>query len=89
MQLLHGSNGSPTVVGSLEEAAEILQESFDPIMDKASNQDLIPAMVHSEGLGEWDFHGVFTVLLFYEVRALCSFCFGNCCPASVRMSTRV
>jgi hypothetical protein len=69
MQLLHGLNHLPAIESSLVEAAEILQESFDPIMDKANNQDLIPAMVHSEGLGsEWDFHGVFTVLLFHEVR---------------------
>ncbi len=71
MQLLHGLNHSPAIEGSLVDAAEILQESFDPIMDKANNQDLIPAMVHSEGLGsEWDFNGVFTALLFPEVRAV-------------------
>eukprot|EP00884_Botryococcus_braunii_P009424 jgi/Botrbrau1/18483/Bobra.0072s0063.1 len=73
MQLLHGLNHLPAVENSLVEAAGILQESFDPIMDKANNQDLIPAMVHSEGLGsEWDFHGVFTVLLFHEGMSVCA-----------------
>lgn len=71
MQMLHGLNRSEIVVDSLREAAAILQESFDPIMDQANNQDLIPAMVSSEGLGtEWDFHGMFSVLLFHEVRLL-------------------
>lgn len=65
--LLHGRDDSETTENSLGEASVILQESFNPIIDQGSGQDLMAAMVYAESLGEWDYRGFFTALLFYQV----------------------
>ena len=40
-----------------------MQESFDPIIDVPSGLDLLPKMVYAETVGDWDFQGVYSVLL--------------------------
>ena len=40
-----------------------VQESFDPIQDIVSGQDLLPCMVMAETLGEWDFQGMHIIML--------------------------
>ena len=46
------------------------QESFDPIIDIGTGQDLVQAMVYAQALGDWDFTGMFTLILYRQV---CSF----------------
>ena len=53
-----------------------LQESFDPIIDVATGQDLVPAMVYAQALGDWDFTGMFTLILYHQVRHVSFFPFG-------------
>jgi hypothetical protein len=65
--LLHGRDDSPTTETSLGDASNILQESFNPIIDQGSGQDLMAAMVYAESLGEFDYRGFFTALLYYQV----------------------
>lgn len=47
----------------LQIVREMLEESFDPIVDITSNTDLLPIMVNSESYGEWDYSGMHCVLL--------------------------
>ena len=39
------------------------QESFDPIIDVTTKQDLLPKMIQAQPLGDFDFQGMFSVLL--------------------------
>lgn len=48
-------------------AALAVQESFTPIIDVGTGQDLVPAMVHAEAVGDWDFTGMFTLILYHNV----------------------
>lgn len=64
----HVLNGSDDTVETDEvilEATSLLQESFDPIMDLASNTDLLPLMISASQAGEWDYSGMYTLLLKY------------------------
>lgn len=51
-QLLRGGASSSRL---LQTAASILQESFEPIRDLSTGQDLVPMMVHSAAVQEHDF----------------------------------
>jgi hypothetical protein len=42
------------------------QESFDPIIEQTSGEDLLPAMVFADRAGDYDFQGMFAVLLRYK-----------------------
>lgn len=44
-----------------------VQESFDPIIDVGTGQDLVPAMVYAQALGDWDFTGMLTLILYHQV----------------------
>jgi hypothetical protein len=66
-QLLHGKDGSHGTTWALKACYEILQESFDPIIDQVSRQDLVKGMVYSEQQGEWDHTGMFTAILRHKV----------------------
>ena len=68
-QLLHGKDGSHATTWALKACYEILQESFDPIIDQVSGQDLVRGMVHSMQQGEWDHTGMFTAVLRHKVPA--------------------
>ena len=67
VQLLHGKDGSHGTTWALKACYEILQESFDPIIDQVSRQDLVRGMVYSEQQGEWDHTGMFTAILRHKV----------------------
>ena len=64
-QILNGRDGTEQTDLAIEAATKLLQESFDPIMDLASNTDLLPLMINAEQHGEWDYRGVHTLLLKY------------------------
>ena len=66
-QLLHGLKGRPDDGDALETARTILQTSFDPIIDRVSGKDLLEAMVFAREVGDWDFHGMHTAILYHEV----------------------
>ena len=61
-----GKDGSPATAASLRKAADILQESFDPIIDLSTGQDLLPVMVFALELGAWDYTGMYTILLKHQ-----------------------
>ncbi|KAK9860349.1 hypothetical protein WJX84_010552, partial [Apatococcus fuscideae] len=65
-QLLHGLKGRPDDGDALETARTILQTSFDPIIDRVSGKDLLEAMVFAREVGDWDFHGMHTAILYHE-----------------------
>lgn len=46
--------------------AGVAQESFDPILDVVTGQDLLPRMVYAETLGDWDFQGMHTLVLRHK-----------------------
>lgn len=43
-----------------------VQESFDPIIDNGTGEDLLPRMVHAESAGDYDFQGMYAILLRYR-----------------------
>ena len=63
--VLNGSDGSPETDAAILDATRLLQESFDPIMDLASNTDLLPLMISARQVGDWDYSGMYTLLLKY------------------------
>lgn len=66
-QLLHGKNGRHATTWTLKACHDILQESFDPIIDQVSGEDLLCGMVYSEKQGEWDHTGMFAAILRHKV----------------------
>ena len=50
----------------------MLQESFDPIIDKATEENLLLLMTKAEVKGEYDFSGMYTALLTHQDRAVCA-----------------
>ena len=86
-RLLHGSKARPQDSEFLETARTILQTSFDPIIDKVSGKDLLEAMVFAQDeVGDWDFRGMHTALLFHEVlpRRTSPCLFMTCVPLELR-----
>ncbi|KAK9810346.1 hypothetical protein WJX72_009121 [[Myrmecia] bisecta] len=65
-QLLRGKDGTHATTWALKSAAELLQESFDPIIDIISGQDLLNVMVYAQELGEWDYTGMYTAVLRHK-----------------------
>jgi hypothetical protein len=47
-QLLRGKDGNEATKKALQAAGDILQSSFDPIMDAASNMDLLPLIIKAK-----------------------------------------
>ena len=47
-QLLRGKDGNEATKRALQAAGDILQSSFDPIMDAASNMDLLPLIIKAK-----------------------------------------
>jgi Tify domain binding domain len=65
-QVLNGKDGRAGTAHAIKAAAEILQESFDPIIDLSTNTDLLPLMLYAQQYGDWDYRGVYTLLLRYK-----------------------
>lgn len=53
-------------------AWQVLQESFDPIIDKATKENLLLLMTKAEVKGEYDYRGMYTALLTHQGRAVCA-----------------
>ena len=53
-------------------AEQVLQESFDPIIDKATKENLLLLMTKAEVKGEYDYRGMYTALLTHQGRAVCA-----------------
>ena len=51
---------------------QVLQESFDPIIDTATKENLLLLMTKAEGKGEHDYRGMYTALLTHQGRAVCA-----------------
>ena len=51
---------------------QVLQESFDPIIDKATEENLLLLMSKAEVKGDYDFSGMYTALLTHQGRAVCA-----------------
>lgn len=51
---------------------QVLQESFDPIIDKATKENLLLLMTKAEVKGEYDYRGMYTALLTHQGRAVCA-----------------
>ncbi|KAG0588083.1 hypothetical protein KC19_2G214800 [Ceratodon purpureus] len=62
-QILCGKGGSTANVMTLAEAVNIFTECTDPITDAKTGKNLIPPMVHSRRSKDYDFEGVFCVVL--------------------------
>lgn len=84
-QLLHGKDGSHSTTWALKACYEILQESFDPIIDQVSGQDLVKGMVFSVQQGEWDHTGMFAAILRYKASASAADAPGLPPPPDVRV----
>ena len=69
-QILNGRRGASNVAWSLKCASDILTESFDPIMDVSNNVDLLPLMLSAKQHGDWDYRGMYTLLLRFKGRAV-------------------
>lgn len=52
---------------AIDIAQNVLQESFDPIIDKATKENLLLLMTKAEVKGEYDYRGMYTALLSHEV----------------------
>lgn len=65
-QVLNGKDGRAGTTHAIKAAAEILQESFDPIIEQTTNTDLLPLMLYAQQYGDWDYRGVYTLLLRYK-----------------------
>lgn len=90
-QVLNGKDGTMYTTYSVKAAAEILQESFDPIIDLSTNTDLLPLMLYAKQYGDWDYRGVYTLLLRHRgkpvVAATCKV-FGPQCAELPLIATK-
>ena len=50
----------------------MLQESFDPIIDKATKENLLLLMTKADVKGEHDYRGMYTALLTHQGRGVCA-----------------
>ena len=51
---------------------QVLQESFDPIIDEATKENLLLMMTKAEVKGEHDYRGMYTALLTHQGKAVCA-----------------
>lgn len=61
------SPGAEETNTAIDIAQNVLQESFDPIIDKATKENLLLLMTKAEVKGEYDYRGMYTALLSHEV----------------------
>uniref|UniRef100_A0A7I4EA87 PHD-type domain-containing protein n=1 Tax=Physcomitrium patens TaxID=3218 RepID=A0A7I4EA87_PHYPA len=62
-QILHGAGENPVNGRTLAQAVEIFTECSDPIKDAPSGQNMIPIMVYSRRFKDYDFDGIYCVVL--------------------------
>ncbi|DBA96080.1 TPA: hypothetical protein ACH3X1_001578 [Trebouxia sp. C0004] len=77
LQLMRGrdTSGLPAADATnaaIDTAQQVLQESFDPIIDKATKENLLLLMTKAEVKGEYDYRGMYTALLTHQGRAVCA-----------------
>jgi len=65
-QILNGNDGTEETSKAIQEATDLLEESFDPIVDLSTNTDLLPLMINAEQYSDWDYRGVHTIVLKYR-----------------------
>ena len=51
---------------------QIIQESFDPIIDEATKENLLLLMTNAEVKGEHDYTGMYTALLTHQGKPVCT-----------------
>ncbi|KIY93292.1 hypothetical protein MNEG_14670 [Monoraphidium neglectum] len=71
LQAIRGKDGSIGTSKKLGTALDLLQGSFDPIMDAGNSVDLLPLIVYARAYREWDFSNMMTLLLRHKGRAVC------------------
>ncbi|KAL6783931.1 hypothetical protein ACKKBG_A04060 [Auxenochlorella protothecoides x Auxenochlorella symbiontica] len=71
-QVLRGKDGRVASAWALRAAQEVLQESFDPIVDMVTGADLLPLMLHARSHREWDYKGMHTLLLRHKGKPVVS-----------------
>ncbi len=64
---MRGKDGKSKTAWSLRAVHDIMTESFDPVLDLATGEDLLPHMVRSAVVGDWDYTGIFSLLLRHKV----------------------
>lgn len=64
-QLIQGVDKLTGTGPVLRHALAILQESFDPIMDLSTDTDLLPLMVRSQAVGDYDYANSYTLVLWH------------------------
>ncbi|KAG0622499.1 hypothetical protein M758_3G101300 [Ceratodon purpureus] len=62
-QILHGSGDNVVNGRTLGQAVDIFTGCSDPIRDASSGRDMIPFMVHSRTFKDYDFNGIYCVVL--------------------------
>ncbi|KAG1656826.1 hypothetical protein FOA52_008460 [Chlamydomonas sp. UWO 241] len=70
--VMRGKGSGDASAKALKEVQSVLQESFDPIIDVTSQQDLLPKMIHASTVGEFDFQGMFSILLKHKGKSVCA-----------------
>eukprot|EP00798_Chlamydomonas_sp_ICE-L_P021733 gene21732-28755_t len=71
-QVFHGRNGEEASDEALDTVTRTLQESFVPIIDSSTNEDLLPKMVDASATGDWHFEGMFSLLLKHRGKPVCA-----------------
>jgi GNAT superfamily N-acetyltransferase len=72
LTVTRGPDGSFGTGWALRAGAELLAESFDPILDGVTGADLTRAMVFSQCLGDWDCSNMHTALLKHRGVPVCA-----------------
>ncbi|KAL0036052.1 hypothetical protein WJX79_000012 [Trebouxia sp. C0005] len=67
-----GLSAADATNAAIDTAQQVLQESFDPIIDKATKENLLLLMTKAEVKGEYDYRGMYTALLTHQGRAVCA-----------------
>jgi hypothetical protein len=65
-QVLRGTGSIKGAAAPLKHILDLLQESFDPILDVTTQEDLLYRMVYAQPLGEFDFQGMLAILLKHK-----------------------
>ncbi|GAX73964.1 hypothetical protein CEUSTIGMA_g1414.t1 [Chlamydomonas eustigma] len=71
-QVLRGTNSIKGAATPLKQILDLLQESFDPIIDVTTQEDLLYRMVYAQPLGEFDFQGMLAILLKHKGVPVCA-----------------
>ena len=77
LHILRGAHGGPGCGEAVNEVQRLLCDSFDPILDTASDLDLLPLMVHASSTQSQDhsFTTMHSALLRCDGEPVCGACF--------------